>query len=186
MKTAITGGIGSGKSFFCDLLRSRGIAVYDCDSAAKRIMREDAGVVNQIKKAVGEDAYTNDGLLNKARMASFILSSEQNARLINSIVHPAVAADFKRSGIDVMECAILFQSGFDKLVDRIICISANKEVRVRRIMSRDSISREKALEWIACQMPQEEMDKRSDVVVEHNADATEDDLNKLISEISRS
>ena len=78
---------------------------------------------------------------------------------------PAVADDFKASGLQFMECAILFESGFDKLVDCVVCVSAPIEVRVDRIIARDSITREKAREWINCQMSQEEMEAKSDFVI---------------------
>lgn len=175
MKIAITGGIGSGKSYLCKIFREHGIDVYDCDSAAKRIMREDAEVVRKIKEAVGEDAYTEDGKLNKSLLSSFLLASAENASVINGIVHPAVADDFLKSGINVMECAILFQSGFDRIVDKIICVSAPLQTRVARVMHRDSISREKAMEWISCQMSQEEMERRSNLIVD-NPDADDTTL----------
>lgn len=167
-KIAITGGIGSGKSYVCSLLRSHGIDVYDCDSAAKRIMRTDKEVARRIIEVVGRDAYSGEGVLNKKVLAKYILSSEEAAHRINSIVHPAVAADFLESGQRVMECAILYQSGFDALVDRVVCVTAPLEVRVERVMARDSIPRDKALEWINCQMPQEEMAQKSDFVIEND------------------
>ena len=76
-----------------------------------------------------------------------------------------MADDFKASGLQFMECAILFESGFDKLVDCVVCVSAPIEVRVDRIIARDSITREKAREWINCQMSQEEMEAKSDFVI---------------------
>lgn len=159
MKIAITGGIGSGKSYVCSCLKAMGIDVYDCDSAAKRIMRSSPEVRQRLQGVIGDDAYAGN-MPNKARIASFILASEENARLVNGIVHPAVAADFQASGLQFMECAILFTSGFDRLVDRTICVTAPLEVRVSRVMRRDNISRENALEWIHCQMSQEEMAER--------------------------
>lgn len=167
-KLAITGGIGSGKSYVCSLLRSHGVSVYDCDSAAKRIMRTDKDVIRRIIEAVGADAYSREGVLNKKVLATYILSSEEAAHRINSIVHPAVASDFLESGQRVMECAILYQSGFDALVGRVACVTAPLDVRVERVMARDSISRSKALEWINCQMSQDEMARRSDFVIEND------------------
>ena len=119
MKAAITGGIGSGKSYVCSLLKSRGIEVYDCDSAAKRIMRESPSVRKALTDLIGQDAYA-DGKPDKAVISKFLLDAEDNKKRINAIVHPAVADDFKASGLQFMECAILFESGFDKLVDCVV------------------------------------------------------------------
>ena len=112
MKIAITGGIGSGKSYVCQLLTQHGISIYDCDSAAKRLMRTSPVLRQQLTKLIGPDTYDAEGQLNKAEVARFLLLSEQNAQAINAIVHPAVAQDFKESGYQWMECAILYESGF--------------------------------------------------------------------------
>ena len=112
---AITGGIGSGKSYVCSMLRRRGIEVYDCDSAAKRIIATSAEVRRGLTRLMGPHTFLADGRLNKAAVAEFLLQSESNAKAINDIVHPAVAADFKKSGVRWMECAILYESGFFRL-----------------------------------------------------------------------
>jgi dephospho-CoA kinase len=164
MKIGITGGIGSGKSFVCQLLGSRGIKVYDCDAAAKRLMNSSSVLKQQLTKLIGPDTYL-DGVLNKAVVASFLLSSETNAHAVDAIVHPAVAEDFKRSGCQWMECAILYESGFDRLVDIVIVVTASEEVRIRRIMERDGISGEKALEWINRQWPQDEVASRANYAI---------------------
>lgn len=161
-RIALTGGIGSGKSYVCGILKQQGIEVYDCDDAAKLIMRTSPDVINSLKSLVGNDVYTSDGNLNKAKMAEFILKSQDNAGKVNAIVHPAVGNDFMTSGKQWMECAILFESGFDKYVDKVICVTAPEEVRTERIMKRDGITREKALQWIHCQMSQQEVISRSD------------------------
>jgi len=167
LRIAITGGIGSGKSFVCRMFEQRGIKIYDCDRAAKRIMASSEEVRNALAAIIGLEAYAG-GRLNKVVMAKFLLASEENARRINSIVHPAVAADFMDSGYQWMECAILFSSGFNRYVDRVVCVTAPREVRIQRIMSRDGITRAKAEEWIGCQMPQEEVAERSDFVIEND------------------
>lgn len=156
MKIGITGGIGSGKSYICKLLAERGINVYDCDSEAKRLMRSSGTIKQQLTSLIGQEAYT-DGMLNKAVVAKFLLASETNARAIDAIVHPAVAEDFKHSGYDWMECAIMFESGFNKLVDRVVVVTAPEEVRIERIMKRDNISRQMAQSWIARQWPQDKV-----------------------------
>ena len=162
IKIAITGGIGSGKSYVCKRLHSLlGVQVYDCDAAAKRLMRTDANIIQQLTEVIGPDAYV-DGKLNKAVVAKFLLESKQHTSIINHIVHPAVANDFLASGMKWMECAILYESGFDRFVDRVICVTAPDETRLRRVMERDCITQEKAEEWMAKQMPQEMVRKRAD------------------------
>ena len=161
MKTAITGGIGSGKSYVCQLLKERGIDIYDCDSAAKRLMRTSEQLKARLRALVGDDVYI-DGRLNKPLLAQFLLASDNNKQAVNAIVHPAVADDFIASGMEWMECAILYESGFDRLVDTVIVVTAPEDIRIQRIMDRDGITREKALEWIARQWPQEQVRSRAD------------------------
>lgn len=156
MKTGIAGGIGSGKSYVCKLLAKRGINVYDCDDAAKRLMRTDEQLKEQLTKLIGPQTYV-DGMLNKAAVATFLLSSEANAHAIDAIVHPAVFRDFEESGLLWMESAIMFESGADRYVDNVVVVTAPEEVRIERIMKRDGISREKAQEWMQRQWPQEKV-----------------------------
>ena len=155
MKIGITGGIGSGKSYVCKLLAARGITVYDCDAAAKRLMRTSPTLRRQLTELIGTNTYQPDGMLNKAVVAQFLLASEQNAKAIDAIVHPAVFRDFIESGVDWMESAILYESGINRLVDRVLVVTAPEPVRIRRIMQRDGISAGKAREWIDRQWPQD-------------------------------
>lgn len=164
MKIAITGGIGSGKSYVCRILEKQGIKVYDCDAEAKRLMRTDAELQAGLKKLVGEEVYSADGILQKPVLAQFILTSEANKQAVNDVVHPAVARDFELSDCEWMESAILFDSGFNRRThfDKVVCVSAPVAVRLQRIMQRDHISQEKAQQWIDAVMPQEELITRSD------------------------
>lgn len=164
MKIAITGGIGSGKSFVCRELQRRGIDVYDCDAAAKRLMRSDVELQQRLRRLVGEDVYSADGTLQKPVLARFLLASEANKLAINDVVHPAVARDFEQSSFDWLETAILFESGFIHRThfDKVVCVTAPEQVRVERVMARDHIDRSKALAWIHAQMPQQDIVSRSD------------------------
>ena len=85
MKIAITGGIGSGKSYVCKLLQQRGISIYDCDSAAKRLMRTSVQLRQQLTELMGPDTYDSEGRLNKAVVARYLLLSEANAHAIDAI-----------------------------------------------------------------------------------------------------
>ena len=184
VKVAVTGGIGSGKSYVCRLIGRRGIHVYDCDSAAKRIMASSDEIKVALCRVVGDDVLS-EGRIDKAVLASYLLKSEKNAQQINRIVHPAVAEDFISSGYSWMECAILFSSGFDKLVDKVVCVTAPLEVRVDRIVSRDNISRDNALEWIGRQMPQEEVKTLSDYEIVNDGVMDVDiQIDKILASIS--
>lgn len=170
MKIAITGGIGSGKSFVCRELQRRGIDVYDCDAAAKRLMRSDVELQQRLRRLVGEDVYSADGTLQKPVLARFLLASEANKLAINDVVHPAVARDFEQSSFDWLESAILFESGFIHRThfDKVVCVTAPEQVRVERVMARDHIDRSKALAWIHAQMPQQDIVSRSDYEIVNN------------------
>ena len=161
MKIGITGGIGSGKSYICQRLKTRGIEVYDCDSAAKRLIRTSDSIRRQLTQLIGEDTYIGDSL-NKVAVARFLLASESNAQAIDHIVHPAVFQDFMDSGMQWMESAILYESGINKLVDRVIVVTAPLEIRIQRVMQRDGITRENVEQWMQRQWSQEEVRKRAD------------------------
>ena len=163
---AITGGIGSGKSYVCQLLEKHGIKVYDCDAAAKRLMRTSAMLRQQLRQLVGPQVYRGC-ILQKRVLAEFLLASEANKQAVNEIVHPAVALDFIESDYQWLESAILFDSGFHRRVpfSFVVCVSAPEDVRVQRIMARDGISEAKALEWIHRQMPQEQVEGMSNFVI---------------------
>lgn len=186
MLTAITGGIGSGKSYVCRILESRGICVYDCDAAAKRLMRTSEKLHQELRQLVGQDVYTSDGQLQKRVLADFLLASEANKLALNDVIHPAVAEDFLSSGMTWLESAILFESGFDSRVsfDRVVCVSAPRDVRIQRIMRRDNISAAKAAEWIDTQMAQEEVERRSHfVIVNDGKSDIEQQIDNMLSKI---
>jgi dephospho-CoA kinase len=186
MRIAITGGIGSGKSHVCQLLAKRGIKVYDCDAAAKRLMRDDLQLRRGLLRLVGDDVYSGN-VLQKAVLARYLLTSDNNKQAVNNIVHPAVARDFMRSGYTWLESAILFESGFNNRVplDFVVCVSAPIDVRVERIMRRDNITREKTIEWINRQMAQKDIVEKSDFVIENDGRKNLDEqIDELLNQIN--
>jgi dephospho-CoA kinase len=194
MKTGITGGIGSGKSYVCRLLQKRGYEVYDCDNAAKRLIRTSPEIRRDLTDLIGSDTYFEEGggrkdkkyILNKKAVAEFLLASEENAHAIDRIVHPAVFQDFIESGMEWMESAIIFESGIYRLVDRIIVVTAPEEVRIQRVMQRDGISREKVLEWMGRQLPQDIVRERADYEIINDGEADLDrQLDSLLEIINK-
>ena len=163
---AITGGIGSGKSFVCRKLKDYGIEVYDCDSAAKRLWSTDAILRRELQGIVGEGVYV-DKVLQKDVLRQYLLRSEANKLTIDNLIHPAIARDFLLSGHGWLESAILFDSGFYKRLhfDYKVCVSAPLQTRVERVMLRDGISEEKAKKWIGSQWSQDKVESLCDFVI---------------------
>lgn len=174
MKVGITGGIGSGKSYVCKYLQRHGITIYDCDAAAKRLIRTSPTLQRQIVSLVGS--------LDKAAMSRFLLANEENQQALNAIIHPAVFRDFEASGMQWMESAILYESGAHHLVDKVVAVTAPQEVRIQRIIERDGITREKALQWIARQWPQDKITARADYEIVNDGQA---DISRQIDELLR-
>lgn len=181
MRIAITGGIGSGKSYVCQRLKERGIDVYDCDAGAKKLMASSEEIRSAMISLIGDDAY--DGWkLNKVVVSRFLLESEDNKLAINAIVHPAVIRDFYASGLQWMESAILYEAHLEHTVDRVVCVTAPEDVRIDRVMKRDSISRERAKRWISAQTPQEEVAKRADaVIINDGVKSVDEQLDKVLT-----
>lgn len=171
MKIGITGGIGSGKSYVCNILKQRGIPVYNCDDEAKRLMTESPVIRKKLCELLGTHIYINN-VLNKPAIASFLFASKENGEKINAIVHPVVKDDFtywaeqhSYSPIVVQECAILFESGFDSTVDKTIEVYAPKDIRIMRAMKRDNALQEQIEARMAQQMPEEEKKLHADFCI---------------------
>jgi dephospho-CoA kinase len=96
IKIAITGGIGSGKSYISHLLETMDVPVYNADNEAKRLMVSDEGIRRELIALLGKEVYDKEGALNKPLLASYLFSSPEHVRQINAIIHPRVREDFIR------------------------------------------------------------------------------------------
>lgn len=168
---AITGGIGSGKTFVSNLLKEHGIPIYNSDDEAKRLMLSDAGIRRELTALLGEEAY-QDGVLNKPLLASYLFADAGNAARINAIVHPRVRADFRRwlsehqdEEVAGLECAILYEAGFEDTVDKVVMVYAPESLRIERAMNRDKATEAQIRARIAAQMDDEEKLRRADYVI---------------------
>lgn len=162
VKVGLTGGIGSGKSVVSRILSAMRYPVYDSDRNAARVMVSSPDVICGLKELIGENAYLPDGTLNKPVIAAFLYRDSSCREAVNRIVHPAVFRDFTEwcsrldNEIVFVESAILFESGLDKFVDRTIMVYAPLEVRLKRVMQRDNIDENQALNRINSQMSDED------------------------------
>lgn len=168
---AITGGIGSGKSYISNLLQEYDIPIYNTDDEAKRLMLSDEGIRHDLVALLGEEVYV-EGTLNKSLLASYLFADAENAARINGIVHPRVKMDFSRwlerhsdKEIVGMECAILFEAGFDDAVDAVVMVYAPESLRIERAMKRDHATEAQIKARMAAQMNDEEKCKRADYII---------------------
>lgn len=154
---AVTGGIGSGKSVVCHILKSMSYPVYDCDAEAKALMDSDNQMQQRIADEVTRDALYPDGSLNRDAIARCVFSSPDKLRKLNEIVHGAVRshfvswADAKNDDVLFVETAILYESGFDSLVSEVWEVTAPAELRIARVQRRNGLSREDIERRIAAQ-----------------------------------
>ena len=172
LKIGITGGIGSGKTTVCKIFETLKIPVYYADVRAKELMVSDFDVIQQIKKLFGEEAYTENGHLNRKLIGEKAFQDKNLLQQLNAIVHPAVFQDtlnwyqtYHDKVYTLYEAAIMFESGSYKLMDKMITVFAPLEDRIERIIKRDNISREEVLERVDKQLPEEEKISRADFVI---------------------
>ena len=169
----ITGGIGSGKSYVAQLLRDEfNIPIYDCDTEAKRLNNEDPAIRKALIALVGPQVYDNSDTLVKAVLADYLFQNEENATRINAIIHPAVRRDFRQwqtkqtAEIVGLESAILFESGFNQLVDKVLYVDAPLPLRIQRAMQRDG-AEETQIEQRISRQHTEEYKTQADYIIQN-------------------
>lgn len=187
MIIGITGGIGSGKSVIARQLRKMGYSVYDTDSEAKRIIVEDATVREQMTALFGEEVY-KDGVYQTSFVAQQVFADKNLLAKLNAIVHPAVKADIiskfrslgvtsepsapseplnNDSGLFFIECAILFQAGFDVLCDKVVAVTAPEDIRLERVITRDHSDMNKVRARMRAQEAEKDL-QRADIVINND------------------
>ena len=176
IKFGITGGIGSGKSFVSKLLKQYGIPVFDCDSEAKKLTNTHPVIRERLVRLLGPEVYTADGL-NKPVLAAYLFASKEHAERVNAIIHPCVKDAFcewalqrceEGNSVVAMESAILYESGFHTLVDKVMMVYAPLDVRCERVIARDHTTIEAVKKRMASQMPDEQKCKMADFVVKND------------------
>ena len=193
LRVAVTGGIGSGKSTACALFAACGAAVYDSDSAAKRLMTGSEELRRKIVSLFGDGAYGAGGELNRAYLASVVFTDEAARARLNGVVHPAVMADFDAwcaQHVDepyvVFESAILFESGLADRFDVTVAVVAPLNLRLERTCRRDSADPAAVERRMAAQMSDDELCARADfTIVNIERGALADDVSALDRQLRR-
>ena len=189
-KVGITGGIGSGKSTVCMMLAERGVARYDADSRAKELMSTSESLRRALIENFGAESFTAEGL-NRAYLAERVFNDATQLRLLNSIVHPAVIADFEawaerqEGQYVVFESAILFEAGLQDRVDAVVAVMAPESLRVERVMARDGHTMEQVVARIKSQMSDDERSDRAKYsIVNVDIEELEEDVEQLHRRLS--
>lgn len=172
IRVGVTGGIGSGKSTVCRLLAERGVPLYDSDREAKRLMSEDAELRRALVAAFGEETF-RDGALNRRYLAEIVFGDPRQLAALEALVHPCVRRDFARWAASheatepyvVLECAILYESGMDAMVDRVVAVVAPEELRLMRVNARDGASAGEIRRRMAVQLSDDELCARADYTI---------------------
>ena len=185
IRVGITGGIGSGKSTLCRLFAQRGVPVYDSDAAARRLMVAGGPLAAELVRRFGPEVYRR-GELDRPYLAGIVFRDPQALADLDALVHPAVLDDFgqwaARHAAEeyvILESAILFQSGFDRFVDRTVAVCAPVEERVARVCARDRCDAAEVRRRIEAQADDETLRRLSDFSVENTS------LEALASEADR-
>ena len=187
MKVGITGGIGSGKSTVCRLFAQKGIAVYDSDAAAKRLMQEDGALRRQLAGRFGEGTF-RDGVLDRAYLAGIVSADPQALADLNALVHPVVMRDFdawaarQEGSYVILESAILFEAGLEGCVDKTVAVLAPRELRIERTCRRDGCGADQVVRRIAAQLDDDALSARADYVV---VNIFEEDLEPAVVKLDR-
>ena len=171
---ACTGGIGSGKSYSGRIFAKLGVPVYFADTETKNLYLTDMQLQRDLGELLGMDIVV-EGVLQREKMAARIFSDSEMLKEVNRLVHPRVLVDFsewrERRGVEgygvvMFESAILFEVPiFREVADRIIVVTAPLNVRIERVMKRDSLSEEMVMERIKRQPDDEFMMAKADYII---------------------
>ena len=188
IKIGITGEMGSGKSFCSRLFGQLGVPVFYSDDIARTIINTNKELKEEIKKEFG-NVYGDDGIIDPVliRNIVFIKGSEHKLKILNELVHPYVFQEYNNFCLEhvnkpytLMESAILYESGSDKFVDKVIYVDTDEDLRIKRTFDRSGFTKEEYQQRMKDQLPNKE--SLSDYVISNNEC---DDVNKQIIELDK-
>ena len=174
LKIGITGGIGSGKSTVCRVFSALGIPVFEADRIAKELMNTSVEIHEKLVNLFGASVYLPDQTIDRKYLAGIVFNDRSLLAQLNAIVHPVVRQTFfdwcdkQKSPYIIHEAAILFESGFYKMMDKTITVVTSENERIQRVMKRDGLTLELVKERIRNQWTDDERIKLADFVIGNN------------------
>ena len=174
----LCGGSGSGKSFVCSIFNEYGILSINADSVYHDMISTDSECTRELISVFGNEIAANVGI-DRAKLRNVVFSSNDKLKLLNEITHKHILTETRRliSRITettdckalIFDAPLLFESGFDEECDVTVCVVADEQTRINRIIERDSISIEAAKARINSQIPNDELIKKCDYSIENNS-----------------
>ena len=191
-KVAITGNIGSGKSWVCELFKQHlGIPVYNSDFAAKQ-MYFLPDVRKKLVGRFGDLIYLSDTEIDRKYLADLVFHDENAQHDLEAILYPALFVDFEQwmvkqdSPYVLFESALVYEKRLEKQFDAIVMVSASEKTRLRRAMERDHCDESTVRARMAKQWPEEGKRLLADYVIWHENDDEDDLLMQQIMEVHKS
>jgi dephospho-CoA kinase len=174
MLLGLTGGIGTGKSIVAKIFENLGCVVFNSDDVAKQLYFDKA-IKTKVQELLGEASYLADNTIDRKYISAMIFSNNDLREALNKIIHPAVSEKFKefidkhKNKTIVKETALLFEANLNKQVDKVILVTCDEELRIKRVMKRDGLSYLEVQKKMKAQMLEQEKEKRADFII-HNSD----------------
>ena len=169
----LTGGIGSGKSTVLKQFEDLGIKTYSADKAAKKLINSDEDLIESIKSLFGDNIYDNN-ILDTIKLSKIVFQDSHKLELLNSIIHPAVAKDFKsfiktnHGDYIVKEVAIIFETNTEDNYDKIILVRAPIEDRIKRVVLRDNITKDDVIRRVNNQIDDSTIIDKCDYIIDNH------------------
>ena len=188
MKIAITGNIGSGKSYVCSLFNSLDIPVFDSDREAK-LLYSRPEIRQKMVERFGPSIYRADGSLDRRLMASKVFGDDCALGYVESVLYPVLNAWFDEwaeqqdAPYVLYESALIFEKHLEAMFDAVIVVAASEPVRIDRVRRRDHCTEEQVRARMALQLPQAEKVAHADYVIVHEKDDEDDFLKEQIDRI---
>lgn len=174
----ITGGIGAGKSTVSGYIASLGYPVFDADEVSRGLTADGSPVVDELAETFGEEILVRKGVLNREKLAEIVFSDPEKNRKLRKIVTMKVReagikwiSEYRKKekyDIIVLDIPLLFETGSEDLCDAVWFITADDDVRRRRVMERDGVTAEQVKSRMKSQMPEKEKAQRSDEIVDNS------------------
>lgn len=174
MRIGVTGIFASGKGTVCEMFRELGAGVVDTDIVAREIMEPGSAGLKKIAEEFGDSFILEDGSLDRRGFANHVFTSAEKVKRLNEITHPVildiVMERTEGDGIFMVNTPLLFESGFDKYMEKNIVVTAGNDQVLVRGSKRDNISPEEIKERLKHQIPLNEKVKLADYVIDNSGD----------------